>query len=191
MAKLSRDATSWRAYGLVRRNEDWENDPKLDARKPKNNKKDTNRWCKGKEGVEHDIRAVPYGGPINCNTCKVAGKICKHRYTRNKCINCGKDRTWRMNSARKSAEDKARQRQLASEWCDSEGHEWMWSKFNNTMYDGMTPRFVMVKGEIMEHTGSPHWPLRRPWRMPKVHQVCEMCGLERRGKTRNITPEDL
>lgn len=52
MARVNRDNSSWRAHGLSKRYEDWEADAiPLGTPKKKKNKK---KWCKGKEGREHD-----------------------------------------------------------------------------------------------------------------------------------------
>lgn len=73
MAKLSRDDGSWKAHGLAKRYEDWENDPKHPAPKPKNKKKNTKRWCRGKEGQEHDWKSFEKNQRIiiqRCDRCR-------------------------------------------------------------------------------------------------------------------------
>lgn len=76
MARLSRDKTSWRAYGLAQRYEDWEADAKP-LGTPK--KKDKKKWCKGKVGREHDFQ--PYHKEYGSRTIWVI----------NKCTRCHKE----------------------------------------------------------------------------------------------------
>lgn len=58
--KISHDKTSWHASGIMRRDErnTAGDEDELSAGKAK--KKNTRRWCKGKEGREHQIVWVRY-----------------------------------------------------------------------------------------------------------------------------------
>ena len=63
MAKLSHDDSSWHARGVIRRDAQHTKAPEDEARPvgaPPAKKKNTKRWCKGKEGREHVIEWVPY-----------------------------------------------------------------------------------------------------------------------------------
>ena len=77
MARLSRDNSSWRAYGLSKRYEDWEADAKPLG--PPKKKKDKKKWCKGKVGVEHDFQ--PYEREFGSRTI----------WRINKCTRCHKE----------------------------------------------------------------------------------------------------
>jgi hypothetical protein len=73
MARLSDGDSSWRASGLRRRFEDWENSPRS---KPitsgKNRRRDTKRWCRGKEGREHEwagFQKYPFVAVPRCVVC--------------------------------------------------------------------------------------------------------------------------
>jgi hypothetical protein len=58
MAKISHDDSSWHASGVIKRDAQHTKDPEEDARMPGKKparKKDTKRWCKGKEGRDHEI----------------------------------------------------------------------------------------------------------------------------------------
>lgn len=208
MAKLSRDATSWRAYGLVKRYEDWENDPRP---KRKSKAKDTKKWCRGVEGRPHDFRQIVIG-LMNCWECRKRDEPCTHPRTKVRCEGCNCDASWSWPRSRGPSLTKeyqrelarAKQRQLASEWCDYEGHEWIWSKFKNERINnwlGIPTKQkykANAKGEILLH--QTRWDnevgkyvdvWEKPWRTPRIHKVCEMCGLERKSQSRDITPEDL
>lgn len=76
MAKVSGDDSSWKANGLAKKYEDWENNPKHKPASSKNKRKNTKRWCRGKEGKEHAwVSYKPYTFM---------------RYRIRKCSECGK-----------------------------------------------------------------------------------------------------
>lgn len=82
MAKVSHDADSWKASGVLRR----------DARQTKDEpnikhpgKKNTKRWCKGKVGREHTLvtRPIQMGGNLSWGDedyCKVCSKVVVQRW---------------------------------------------------------------------------------------------------------------
>ena len=127
MATLKDDDSSWKAHGLKKKIRDWENDPK--PRVVQNKKKNTHKWCKGKVGVEHDVRNVLIVS-LNPMCAKNGsrdkdGKIirCGHwRHYENKCVNCGKS-SYRVAKASRPAYKQ--QRELEEKWC-TEGHLWDW-----------------------------------------------------------------
>ena len=51
MARLKRDNSSWRAHGLYKK---YQEPRVVDNTTKRPAKKDTNRWCRGKVGKEHD-----------------------------------------------------------------------------------------------------------------------------------------
>lgn len=73
MARLSRDDSSWKAHGLAKKYEDWEHDHKQGS-KGKNKKKNTKRWCRGKEGQEHDWKPFEKHQRIAIHRCSRCGK---------------------------------------------------------------------------------------------------------------------
>lgn len=174
MARISKDSTSWRAYGLAKRNEDWENNPKRQPVKAK--KKNTKRWCKGKVGVEHNFESTLV---VQTNPKCFTGVFCGHWFHyQNACTGCGKE-DWGRDE--RKGIDRERQEELAAKWC-TEDHLWDWSEFEHK------EMYTFVNGELKEVYNH---SFVRPWRHPKVHKVCVMCGLERRSQTRKIGPEDL
>lgn len=83
MARLKKDHSGWRSHGLyLKYKEPVENKPK--------SKKDTNRWCRGKVGKEHNlVRFKPehyrwFNEPL-------------YDYVRVMCLNCGKEMYKRKN----------------------------------------------------------------------------------------------
>lgn len=81
MTTLKEDGDSWKASGIKRR--DFRNskeEPEVNRHKG-NKKKNTSRWCRGKQGQEHDVEHVPhptywrYGSHVD--RCKRCGKELK------------------------------------------------------------------------------------------------------------------
>lgn len=60
MAKVSHDKESWHASGVIARDKRATKSPQDERPVGRARKKDTRRWCKGKEGREHAIVWVRY-----------------------------------------------------------------------------------------------------------------------------------
>lgn len=217
MAKLSHDASSWRAYGLKKRYETLERDEEVGGKKKA--KKDTKKWCRGVEGHPHNIRSVVIGlTPCyrNVGGCiqnpDYNGKLCNHWKSITKCVNCNAKVTgygWRNKTNPTKTNKKpngvvTEQQRLAEKWC-SEGHLWDWSEFKQDRenqfnrnrwewsYRWTQGTFVVRDGEVWFETkdrnGQKIWT--QPSRAPRVHKICVMCGLERNSQSRAITPDDI
>lgn len=81
-------ASSWKKQHADRRDERATKAP--DAPTKKNAKKDTKRWCRGKEGVEHKARCRNYDdvkGPLRVSTTIVS----HHGWKLLVCDVCGKE----------------------------------------------------------------------------------------------------
>ena len=98
-------------------------------------KKDTKRWCKGKEGVEHEFKEVPV---VNFNDKCFTKERCGHwRHYETKCVGCGKS-SWRQYRAPDDYSIDA-DIEMADEFCN-DGHEFEWetvpSEYGNPKRDG-------------------------------------------------------
>ncbi len=100
--RLAEDNSNYRASSVERRDFRHSGDgPEETAGKPKR-KKDTKRWCRGKEGVEHipEIKKRQgYGGFRSCKMLNVSSErypsiwSCNHELV---CANCGKIIEWTL-----------------------------------------------------------------------------------------------
>lgn len=83
--RLKEDSSSWRAGGIVRRDS---RNTKADPETAKHHStKNRKRWCRGKEGVEHE-------------KLWVLGSYMTLRLWENRCKNCGKKfETWYNSSS--------------------------------------------------------------------------------------------
>lgn len=76
--RLKEDSYSWKSGGVKRKMERQARDPVVERPFPK--KKDTKRWCRGKEGVEHEIverekTAGYHGIDVKERACKNCDKV--------------------------------------------------------------------------------------------------------------------
>lgn len=113
MAKISRDATAYNVTSVQARDARHSHDgPEVAPRGGKNRKRNTRRWCKGKEGREHTVELRATNWSVNtdrpvmeaaCTTCGMTG--------------------WRLPAAAKAQVNPqiAQQIALADQWC-SKGH---------------------------------------------------------------------
>lgn len=80
MAKISHGGNTWRSEGLVKK---YKAQASFDTENSKHkSKKNTRKWCKGKVGVEHELRRYfwHYGWESK-----------RTNWIRSKCIVCGKE----------------------------------------------------------------------------------------------------
>lgn len=168
MATLSEDGDSWRANGVKRRDfRHTKGDPEVATRAVRG-RKNTKLWCKGKEGVEHDVRTYvenPHYCYPACSYLKENGGTGFHSWGLNrtvtKCVVCGLDK-WNLH---KSYKTDPIQQKLADKWCDK-GH----------LYDWMTnAELARIRRPI-----HPDW-----WEAQRLAEMelhaCVMCG-KRDGK---------
>ena len=120
--RVSQDSDSWKAGGIVRR--DFRSGkvdyPERELR-GKSKRKNTKRWCKGREGREHvpEIkRTWQRSGVFDKN----GKEILVVAYSEVVCSVCGAN-SWHMPDEvlAKVLPEKAKQLELASKWCQ-EGH---------------------------------------------------------------------
>ena len=90
MARISDDASSWKAGGVQHRDfRHTHNGPEVPTRK--GGRKNTRRWCKGIVGREHTIE-VGIAAP-RWNLFRSGAPI----WIVDKCTTCGKEFNWRRN----------------------------------------------------------------------------------------------
>lgn len=176
MATLSEDSSSWRAYGLVKKYQDWEKPPTPQERRKAKKTKDK-RWCKGQEGTEHDFvyqarshDPACYREYDNGRRRELRCYSHKHRSI-TECTRCHLDFAHLRGKARKAAiahnpSLASEQEKLEEKWCQ-EGHLWDWV-------------------ERVPNVRSPYydWGFWRPY-----IQQCAMCG-KGSGKYRKDLPQD-
>ena len=96
--KLSADKSSYRANGLIAKDERHTKDPEDEQPTGKTRgKKNTKRWCKGKVGKEHQIVWIRYVSIHNrpwvpenwliqqCKSCKKTFEYCRSQMGSHKC----------------------------------------------------------------------------------------------------------
>jgi len=80
MAKISHGGNTWRSEGLVKK---YKAQVSFDTPTNKHkSKKDTRKWCRGKIGIQHEIRRYFY---------RVGWENKRTNWIRSKCINCDKE----------------------------------------------------------------------------------------------------
>lgn len=60
MARVSKDSSSWKASGVIRRDARHTATATDDSSKKRSSSKDTHRWCKGKVGRSHILATRPW-----------------------------------------------------------------------------------------------------------------------------------
>ena len=76
--RLSKDDDSWKASGIKRRDFRSAHDaPEVPRRSGPKRKKNTKKWCRGREGKEHTIVRFEKNKYYSVDKCSVCGKELK------------------------------------------------------------------------------------------------------------------
>jgi hypothetical protein len=165
MATLSENGDSWHARGIKRRDfRHVKGDPEVPGSRNRG-RKNTKRWCKGKEGREHDVRTYvenPHACSRDCSYRKENGGTGFHPWGTNrrvtKCVACGMD-SWNLDKIYKT---NPIQQALADKWC-GEGHLYDWMTDSQLTQIGLSRRRPQYRWM--------DWPSDR-----YEHHACVMCG---------------
>lgn len=85
--RIKKDDSSWRASGILVRDERWDKSTPEVPKHKGNKKKNTRKWCKGKVGIEHVPHIVEfeyYTAYFIYDVCKNCGKRLKYKGVRAK-----------------------------------------------------------------------------------------------------------
>lgn len=178
MARIKRDPDDWKARGIKKRDFNHAHDePEVPRKTGKSKKKNTKRWCRGKEGREHVVvdRTPPRMPDFSCcSPEKQKHYMWMHR-REVKCINCGMD-SWRLPDEARAQVEPRLKRMLDAEkkWCD-EGH--LYDKEENFKKPPLAFQGDLRFSNNWKDNLDFAWSSRY-WE----HEICVMCG--KRGKTR-------
>lgn len=93
--RLKEDTSSWHSSSIIKR------DYRHDRSKPEDfvpkgkSKKDTNKWCRGKKGVEHVLYRYFYD--VDNRNFYYPDEYVSKRYIQTKCSQCKKKFYWKKN----------------------------------------------------------------------------------------------
>jgi len=184
MARINRDSDSWKAGGIIKRDFNHAHDePEVPKHNPaKRTKKNTKRWCRGKEGREHRVTTYiepPHRDDYSCCSGRDAHRRLHHRRII-KCVVCGMEGYNLPDEAIAQIDERTRIRlEAEAEWCQ-EGHLYDWQS-NMTGPPKAFEKDLRFKGDW--HRDRFDLVFNFGWRSGSYeHEYCQFCG--KKGKMR-------